>query len=142
MRYLQGTPHQLPGNSQLLAGYQAAHFKFEANAGVATVTLNRPERKNPLTFDSYAELRDLFRALAYAGDVKAVVITGAGENFCSGGDVHDIIGPLTRSPVMRVKASRPGMSSLVSGPMMSCTSPPEQKFSPAPVMTTAFTSPA
>jgi enoyl-CoA hydratase/carnithine racemase len=58
--------------------------------------LNRPERKNPLTFDSYAELRDLFRALAYADDVKAVVITGAGENFCSGGDVHDIIGPLTK----------------------------------------------
>ena len=64
--------------------------------GVATLTLNRPERKNPLTFDSYAELRDLFRALAYAGDIKAVVITGAGENFCSGGDVHEIIGPLTR----------------------------------------------
>jgi enoyl-CoA hydratase/carnithine racemase len=96
MRYLPGAPHQLPGNSQALADYQAAHFKFEVSAGVATVTLNRPERKNPLTFDSYAELRDLFRALAYAGDVKAVVITGAGENFCSGGDVHDIIGPLTK----------------------------------------------
>jgi enoyl-CoA hydratase/carnithine racemase len=96
MRYLQGTPHQLPGNSQTLAGYQASHFKFDVNGGVATVTLNRPERKNPLTFDSYAELRDLFRALAYADDVKAVVITGAGENFCSGGDVHDIIGPLTK----------------------------------------------
>jgi enoyl-CoA hydratase/carnithine racemase len=63
---------------------------------VATLTLNRPERKNPLTFDSYAELRDLFRALAYAGDIKAVVLNGAGENFCSGGDVHDIIGPLTK----------------------------------------------
>eukprot|EP01034_Spumella_vulgaris_P031080 gene31080-38410_t len=93
---MKGAPHQLPGNSQALADYQAAHFKFEVSAGVATVTLNRPERKNPLTFDSYAELRDLFRALAYAGDVKAVVITGAGENFCSGGDVHDIIGPLTK----------------------------------------------
>jgi enoyl-CoA hydratase/carnithine racemase len=60
------------------------------------MTLSRPERKNPLTFDSYAELRDLFRALAYADDVQAIVIAGAGENFCSGGDVHDIIGPLTK----------------------------------------------
>jgi enoyl-CoA hydratase/carnithine racemase len=58
--------------------------------------LNRPERKNPLTFDSYAELRDLFRALELANDVKVVVLTGAGGNFCSGGDVHEIIGPLTQ----------------------------------------------
>jgi enoyl-CoA hydratase/carnithine racemase len=63
---------------------------------VATITLNRPERKNPLTFDSYAELRDLFRALELANDVKVVVLTGAGGNFCSGGDVHEIIGPLTQ----------------------------------------------
>jgi enoyl-CoA hydratase/carnithine racemase len=69
---------------------------FEASGGVATLTLNRPERKNPLTFESYAELRDLFRALAYDNDIKAVVLTGAGDNFCSGGDVHDIIGPLTK----------------------------------------------
>jgi enoyl-CoA hydratase/carnithine racemase len=62
---------------------------------VATVTLNRPERKNPLTFDSYAELRDLFRAMATATDVKVIIVTGAGENFSSGGDVHEIIGPLT-----------------------------------------------
>jgi len=75
--------------------YAARHFAFDIAGGVATLTLNRPERKNPLTFASYAELRDLFRALAPAGDVKAVVLTGAGENFCSGGDVHDIIGPLT-----------------------------------------------
>jgi len=61
---------------------------------VAFVTLNRPERKNPLTFESYAELRDLFRDLNYANDVHAVVITGAGGNFSSGGDVHEIIGPL------------------------------------------------
>ncbi len=63
---------------------------------VATVTLNRPERKNPLTFESYAELRDLFRALVHVDEVRAVVITGAAGNFCSGGDVHDIIGPLTK----------------------------------------------
>ncbi|HEY0063909.1 MAG TPA: enoyl-CoA hydratase family protein [Telluria sp.] len=96
MRYLPGQAQQLPGNRAQMASYQAAHFRFEAEAGVATLTLNRPERKNPLTFDSYAELRDLFRALAYADDIKAIVITGAGENFCSGGDVHDIIGPLTQ----------------------------------------------
>jgi enoyl-CoA hydratase/carnithine racemase len=73
------------------------HFLWKLNAnGVALVTLNRPERKNPLTFDSYAELRDTFRALVHEESVKAVVITGAGENFCSGGDVHEIIGPLTK----------------------------------------------
>jgi enoyl-CoA hydratase/carnithine racemase len=79
-----------------LAGYEARHFLWTARGKVAEVTLNRPERKNPLTFDSYAELRDLFRALVHAEDVKAVVLTGAGGNFCSGGDVHEIIGPLTK----------------------------------------------
>jgi len=78
-------------------GYAARHFHYAASADgrIATITLARPERKNPLTFDSYAELRDLFRRLAEASDVKVVVITGEGGNFCSGGDVHDIIGPLT-----------------------------------------------
>ncbi len=71
------------------------HFLWHYDRGVATVTLNRPERKNPLTFESYAELRDAFRALVYAREVKAVVIAGAGGNFSSGGDVHEIIGPLT-----------------------------------------------
>jgi enoyl-CoA hydratase/carnithine racemase len=61
---------------------------------VATITLDRPERKNPLTFESYAELRDTFRELVYAESVKAVVLAGSGGNFCSGGDVHEIIGPL------------------------------------------------
>jgi enoyl-CoA hydratase/carnithine racemase len=78
-----------------LATYQARHFLWHVERGVATITLNRPERKNPLTFESYAELRDLFRDLVYARDVHAVVIAGAGGNFCSGGDVHEIIGPLT-----------------------------------------------
>src|SRR5579883_2694156 len=72
------------------------HFGFEVGGKVAAITLNRPERKNQLTFDSYAELRDLFRQLVSIEDVKAVVLTGAEGNFCSGGDVHDIIGPLTR----------------------------------------------
>ena len=80
------------------ADYRATHFHWSvsADARVATITLNRPERKNPLTFESYAEIRDLFRALQHASDVRAIVLTGAGENFCSGGDVHEIIGPLTR----------------------------------------------
>jgi enoyl-CoA hydratase/carnithine racemase len=72
------------------------HFLWTHAEGVATITLNRPERKNPLTFESYAELRDTFRALVYAREVKAVVVAGAGGNFSSGGDVHEIIGPLTR----------------------------------------------
>jgi enoyl-CoA hydratase/carnithine racemase len=73
---------------------QPRHFGWQLEGKVATLTLNRPERKNPLTFESYAELRDTFRALGHADEVKAVVITGAGGNFCSGGDVHEIIGPL------------------------------------------------
>jgi enoyl-CoA hydratase/carnithine racemase len=79
-----------------LAGYKAAHFDWQCDGKVATITLNRPERKNPLTFESYAELRDLFGQLRHASDVKVVVVTGAGGNFCSGGDVHEIIGPLVR----------------------------------------------
>ncbi|MBE7417933.1 MAG: enoyl-CoA hydratase family protein [Ideonella sp.] len=79
-----------------LAGHKAQHFGFAVSGKVATITLNRPERKNPLTFDSYGELRDLFREMSYATDVKAVVFTGAGGNFCSGGDVHEIIGPLVK----------------------------------------------
>jgi enoyl-CoA hydratase/carnithine racemase len=91
-----------------MSHYEAKHFALsfarvsehaEETRQVAIVTLNRPERKNPLTFESYAELRDFFRHLVYANDVHAVVIQGAGENFCSGGDVHEIIGPLTKMPM-------------------------------------------
>ena len=74
--------------------FKPKHFLWQADGPVATVTLNRPERKNPLTLESYAELRDTFRDLVYADNIKTVVITGAGGNFCSGGDVHEIIGPL------------------------------------------------
>lgn len=95
-RSLPGEPHALPGSRTTLAGYQSRHFRYGVAGAVATITLDRPQRKNPLTFDSYAELRDLFRAMAYADDIHAVVVTGAGENFCSGGDVHEIIGPLTK----------------------------------------------
>jgi enoyl-CoA hydratase/carnithine racemase len=78
------------------ATFAPAHFLWGYADGVATITLNRPERKNPLTFESYDELRNAFYALEEAREVKAVVLTGAGGNFCSGGDVHEIIGPLTR----------------------------------------------
>ncbi|MCE8005617.1 enoyl-CoA hydratase family protein [Aestuariivita sp.] len=72
------------------------HFRCSIQDGIATVSLNRPDRKNPLTFDSYAELRDWFRDLPYSDEVHAVVFASNGGNFSSGGDVHDIIGPLTR----------------------------------------------
>jgi enoyl-CoA hydratase/carnithine racemase len=84
------------------AEWRPQHFKWQVADRVATITLNRPERKNPLTFESYAELRDTFHKLQYADDVRAVVFTGEGGNFCSGGDVHDIIGPL-------VKMDMPGL---------------------------------
>ena len=78
-----------------LRDFQPKHFQWALGEDrVGIITLNRPEKKNPLTFESYAELRDLFRELVYATDVRAVVVTGAGGNFCSGGDVHEIIGPL------------------------------------------------
>jgi enoyl-CoA hydratase/carnithine racemase len=89
-------PALLAGNRRPLAGYRATHFAWQVEAGVATITLNRPERKNPLTFASYAELRDLFGELRYADDVRVVALSGAGDNFCSGGDVHEIIGPLVQ----------------------------------------------
>jgi enoyl-CoA hydratase/carnithine racemase len=79
-----------------MIGYRAQHFLWSVESKVATITLNRPERKNPLTFDSYHELTSAFRSLGQARDVKVVVISGAGGNFCSGGDVHEIIGPLTK----------------------------------------------
>ncbi|MDQ0017323.1 enoyl-CoA hydratase family protein [Variovorax boronicumulans] len=95
MKHYIGAGNPMRAQFEAKAAYKAEHFAWSYEAGVGTVTLNRPERKNPLTFDSYAELRDLFRALNYATDVKAIVVTGAGGNFCSGGDVHEIIGPLT-----------------------------------------------
>jgi len=86
--------------------FQPAHFLWEFENGVATITLNRPERKNPLTFDSYAELIETFRALVNEKDIRAVVLTGAGGNFCSGGDVEDIIGPLV---AMQASGDRAGL---------------------------------
>jgi enoyl-CoA hydratase/carnithine racemase len=79
-----------------LTGYAAKNFLWRVDNRVGYLTLNRPDRKNPLTFESYAELRDLFRLLHDGGGVRVVVVDGAGGNFCSGGDVHEIIGPLTK----------------------------------------------
>jgi enoyl-CoA hydratase/carnithine racemase len=90
--------HPVHAGKRSFKDYPARHFGWAASddGRLATITLNRPEKKNPLTFDSYAELRDLFRDLAYASDVRAIVLTGAGDNFCSGGDVFEIIEPLTK----------------------------------------------
>lgn len=98
-RNANGRAHVFPSDRIQLAGYRGRHFLYEASGGIATITLNRPEKKNPLTFDSYAELRDLFRSMERAEDITVIVVTGAGENFCSGGDVKEIIGPLTAQPM-------------------------------------------
>jgi enoyl-CoA hydratase/carnithine racemase len=79
-----------------LADIRPQHFGWSVDGRVATVTINRPERKNPLTFESYRELTDTFHRLRHVEEIKAVVLTGAGENFCSGGDVHEIIAPLVK----------------------------------------------
>jgi len=108
-----------------LAGYEARHFGWSidaANGKVGIVTLDRPEKKNPLTFESYAELRELFRALAHAEDVKVVVLTGAGGNFCSGGDVHEIIGPLTKMSMPELLAFTRMTGDLVKA-MRACPQP-------------------
>jgi enoyl-CoA hydratase/carnithine racemase len=90
----ESTPSRFRPAGLDFAKFKARHFLWKQDGKVATIALNRPERKNPLTLESYAELRDTFRNLAFADGIKAVVIAGEGENFCSGGDVHDIIGPL------------------------------------------------
>jgi enoyl-CoA hydratase/carnithine racemase len=104
------------------ADWQPKHFKWQVANRVATVTLNRPERKNPLTFESYAELRDTFQRLHYAEDVRAVVLTGAGGNFCSGGDVHEIIGPLVKMDMPGLMAFTRMTGALVRE-MRSCPQP-------------------
>ena len=110
------------GQYRAVAAEQPAHFALSVADGVATVTLNRPERKNPLTFDSYAELRDWFLGLQRATDIKAVVVTGAGGNFCSGGDVHEIIGPLTKMTMPELLAFTRMTGALVSA-MRACPQP-------------------
>ena len=91
--------HLHGGNRRSAADIATQHVGWSVQQRVGVITLDRPERKNPLTFESYAELRDLFRTLAQADDVRAIVMQGAGDNFCSGGDVHEIIGPLTKMTI-------------------------------------------
>lgn len=105
-----------------LSQYHATHFVWSADNRVGTITLNRPERKNPLTFDSYAELRDFFRDLVYADDIDSIVIRGAGGNFCSGGDVHEIIGPLTDMNMKQLLAFTRMTGDLVKA-MRACRQP-------------------
>jgi enoyl-CoA hydratase/carnithine racemase len=110
------------GQYRAVADQQPIHFALSVADGVATVTLNRPERKNPLTFESYAELRDWFLGLQTATDIKAVVLTGAGDNFCSGGDVFEIIGPLTKMTMPELLAFTRMTGALVSA-MRACPQP-------------------
>ena len=105
-----------------MAGLTPQHFLWDVTERIATVRLNRPDRKNPLTFDSYAELRDMFRALAYATDVDVVVFASNGGNFCSGGDVHDIIGPLVGLPMKDLLEFTRMTGDLVKA-MISCGKP-------------------
>jgi enoyl-CoA hydratase/carnithine racemase len=122
MRHLPGQPQELPVNRSLLATYKSRHFKYDTTDKTATITLNRPERKNPLTLHSYAELRDLFRAMSEATDIKAIILSGAGDNFCSGGDVHEIIGPLTKLDMPGLLAFTRLTGDLVKA-MRSCPQP-------------------
>ena len=105
-----------------LAKRKPQHFLWEVSNRIATLRLNRPERKNPLTFDSYAELRDLFRDLVYADDVDVVIFAPNGGNFCSGGDVHDIIGPLIGLPMKELLAFTRMTGDLVKA-MIHCGKP-------------------
>ena len=104
------------------ADYQAEHFEWSVTDLVGRITLNRPQRKNPLTFDSYAELRNLFQGLRHAQDVRALVLAGAGGNFCSGGDVHEIIGPLVKMPMPELLAFTRMTGDLVKA-MRNCPQP-------------------
>ena len=117
-------PDAMTAARRLMAPYAATHFRWrpELSGSVGVLTLNRPERKNPLTFESYAEMRDLFRALTYASDIKVVVLSGAGGNFCSGGDVFEIIEPLTRMAVPELLAFTRMTGDLVKA-MRACPQP-------------------
>src|SRR5499425_2843485 len=105
-----------------MTAFKASHFLWRVEDAVAVIQLNRPQRKNPLTFDSYAELRDTFRKLPYADDVHAVVFLPNGGNFCSGGDVHEIIGPLVAMEMKELLAFTRMTGDLVKA-MLHCGKP-------------------
>src|SRR5579862_1359049 len=108
--------------SKTMTALTPKHFLWRTDGAVAVIQLNRPDRKNPLTFDSYAELRDTFRDLRYAEDVDAVVFLPNGGNFCSGGDVHDIIGPLVAMEMKELLAFTRMTGDLVKA-MLGCGKP-------------------
>lgn len=110
------------------AAYRPEHFLWSVGRGIATITLNRPDRKNPLTFECYGELRDLFNNLNRAPDVKVVVISGEGGNFCSGGDVHEIIGPLVKMQ------ERGDMAGLLEFTRMTGSLVREMRHCPQPIL--------
>ena len=122
MKHYIAASNPMHSQFKATAGYQARHFAWQYGNGVGTIILNRPERKNPLTFDSYNELRSLFHGLRSSTDVKAVVVTGAGGNFCSGGDVHEIIGPLTRMSMPELLAFTRMTGDLIKA-MRNCPQP-------------------
>jgi enoyl-CoA hydratase/carnithine racemase len=105
-----------------LSGFRPQHFALAVEGKLATVTLNRPEKKNPLTFESYRELTDFFHACARDEDIKAIVVTGAGGNFCSGGDVFEIIGPLIEMDTKGLMAFTKMTGELVKA-MRACPQP-------------------
>ena len=117
-------PASMQAHRRPFQHYAARHFRWACSEDgrVATITLNRPDKKNPLTLESYAELRDLFRDLTYASDVRSVVITGEGGNFCSGGDVFEIIEPLTSMPMPELLAFTRMTGDLVKA-MRACPQP-------------------
>src|SRR5690554_5563123 len=105
-----------------MANHRTEHFDWSVSGKIATIRLTRPERKNPLTCESYAELRDTFRALPYCTDVDVVVFTSNGGNFCSGGDVHEIIGPLVGMEMPELLAFTRMTGDLVKA-MLNCGKP-------------------
>ena len=111
-----------PRDRRKLDGYAPQHFAWRQDGAVGVITLNRPERKNPLTFESYAELRDLFRLLTQVAELRVIVLQGAGGNFCSGGDVHEIIGPLTQMSMPELLAFTRMTGDLVKA-MRACPQP-------------------
>src|SRR5437899_236802 len=122
-RHADVVPQQLGGTRMTgMAGRKPKHFLWQVDGKVARVRLDRPDRKNPLTFDSYAELRDTFRDLRYADDVDAVLFLPNGGNFCSGGDVHDIIGPLVGMEMKELLAFTRMTGDLVKA-MLACGKP-------------------
>ena len=118
----QRQPRDRTRERQQLDAYAPQHFAWRQDGAVGVITLNRPERKNPLTFESYAELRDLFRLLTQVAELRVIVLQGAGGNFCSGGDVHEIIGPLTQMSMPELLAFTRMTGDLVKA-MRACPQP-------------------